>query len=194
MATSFLQSLFCQMFSNSLSSISYWVSSTTAANKVHKRLHYVCCTTQRQSFIHFSCCLSFWFASLSKNQTWGKPAYTAQAPDEQLEPSQELNETEVLNRGKRQVTFTLANVCPAIITSTGSSNSPSNSHPCVKRWYLCLKYNLYEAECQSSAWSCLSSIPRHGYMKCTPIIKTVIINKGTNNEKHVRLNKTCTCA
>ena len=127
------------------------------------------------------------------NQNLGE-AYTAQAPDEQLEPSQDLNETEVLNRGKRQVTFTLANVCPAIITSTGSSNSPSNGHPCVKRWYFCPKYNLYEAECQSSAWSCLSSIPRHGYMKCGPIIKTVIINQGTNNEKHVRLIKTCTCA
>ena len=129
-----------------------------------------------------------------QTKTWGKPAYSAQTQDEQLGPSQDFNETEVLNRGKRQVTFTLANVCPAIITSTGSSNSPSNGHPCVKRWYFCPKYNLYEAECQSSAWSCLSSIPRHGYMKCTPIIKTVIINQGTNSEKRVRLNKTCTCA
>ena len=127
-----------------------------------------------------------------QTKTWGKPAYTAQAPDEQLEPSQELNETEVLNRGKRQVTFTLANVCH--VTSTGSSNSPSNGHPCVKRWYFCPKYNLYEAECHSSAWSCLSSIPRHGYPKCGPIMKTVIINQGTSNEKHVRLIKTCTCA
>ena len=130
---------------------------------------------------------------LIQTKTWGKPAYTALAPDEQLEPSQDLNETEVLNRGKRQVTFTLANVCPAI-TSTGSSNSPSNGHPCVKRWYFCPKYNLYEAECHSSTWSCLSSIPRHGYPKCGPIMKTVIINQGTNNEKRVRLNKTCTCA
>ena len=127
-----------------------------------------------------------------QTKTWGKSAYTAQAPDEQLEPSQDLNETEVLNRGKRQVTFTLANVCH--VTSTGSSNSPSNGHPCVKRWYFCPKYNLYEAECHSSAWSCLSSIPRHGYPKCGPIMKTVIINQGTSNEKHVRLIKTCTCA
>ena len=146
-----------------------------------------------RSFISVVVC-RFGLPPQIQTQTWGKPAYTAQAPDEQLEPSQELNETEILNRGKRQVTFTLANVCPAIITSTGSSNSPSNGHPCVKRWYFCPKYNLYEAECHSSAWSCQSSITRHGYMKCTPIIKTVIINKGTNNEKHVRLNKTCTCA
>ena len=128
-----------------------------------------------------------------QTKTWGKPAYSAQTPDEQLGPSQDFNETEVLNRGKRQVTFTLANVCPAII-STESSNSPSNGHPCVKRWYFCPKYNLYEAECQINAWSCLSSIPRHGYPKCGPIIKNVIINQGTNNEKHVRLIKTCTCA
>ena len=127
-----------------------------------------------------------------QTKTWGKSAYTAQAPDEQLEPSQDFNETEVLNRGKRQVTFTLANVCH--VTSTGSSNSPSNGHPCVKRWYFCPKYNLYEAECHSSAWSCLSSIPRHGYPKCGPIMKTVIINQGTSYEKHVRLIKTCTCA
>ena len=65
MATSFLQSLFRQMFSNSLSSISDWVSSIEG-NKVLKRLHYVCFTTKRQSFIHCSCCLSFWFACLSK--------------------------------------------------------------------------------------------------------------------------------
>ena len=91
---------------------------------------------------------------LIQTKTWGKPAYTTQAPDEQLEPSQDLNETEVLNRGKRQVTFTgtLANVCPAI-TSTGSSNLPSNGHPCVKRWYFCPKYNLYEVECHSSTYN-----------------------------------------
>ena len=87
-----------------------------------------------------------------QTKTWGKPAYSAQTPDEQLGPSQDFNETEVLNRGKRQVTFTLANVCPAII-STGSSNSPSNGHPCVKRWYFCPKYNLYEAECHSSTYN-----------------------------------------
>ena len=31
--------------------------------------------------------------------------------------------------------------------------------------------------------SCFSSIPRHGYPKCGPIIKTVIINQGTNNQR-----------
>ena len=87
---------------------------------------------------------------LIQTKTWGKPAYTAL--NEQLEPSQDLNETEVLNRGKKKVTFTLSNVSPAI-TSTGSSNSPSNGHPCVKRWYFCPKYNLYEAECHSSTYN-----------------------------------------
>ena len=83
------------MFSNSFS-FSYWVSSI-----VGKRLHYVCCTTQRQSFIHCSCCLSFWFAYLSKpkpggNQltslkaqtnnysqakNWMKPSYSTEEKD-----------------------------------------------------------------------------------------------------------------
>ena len=63
--------LFRQMFSKSLSSISYWVSSI-AANKVLKRLHYVCFTTQGHSFIHYSCCcVSFWFAYLSKPKPGG---------------------------------------------------------------------------------------------------------------------------
>ena len=30
-----------------------------------------CCTTQRHSFIHCSCCLSFWFAYLSKPKPGG---------------------------------------------------------------------------------------------------------------------------
>lgn len=169
---------------------------------------HVCCSARRSKMMirSFHSLQSFFVVLvgfLVQTQTWGKP-YTSQDTGDtseqgdtygQLEPNQALNETG-LSRGKRQVNvLTLEMICPGR-TALSSDSSPS-IHPCVKKYWYCPKYNLFEVECRPISFhsNCLENIKLYGFPKCKPgRIETAILNPGTNKERHVRLTKTCKCA
>ncbi|KAJ7370936.1 hypothetical protein OS493_029011 [Desmophyllum pertusum] len=140
------------------------------------------------SFVLFACMFLF-------NQALGKP-YEFQELDEEEqnfpEEKRELNQA-VQNersagvRGKREVTYNLADFCHgAHYLSSPSANS------CVKGWYYC--YGYAEAVCNPASFQCLSSIPTYGYPKCTPVYDFVKIDLGSKGKRNVRRTKICHCA
>lgn len=137
----------------------------------------------------------FYFAVLIlQNRVMGKP-FESQDPDEifqryseeELEPSHAVNET-LGARNKRQVPVSLKTACPGMYQCDSISRTP-NSNPCVKGWYYCPKYNVYEAVCKLLYFSCPKSIVTIGTAKCQPVKKS--INSGN---KILTITKNCRCA
>ena len=169
-------------------------------------MFHICCSARPPKMVIYSIrFLQSLFVVLTgllvQTQTWAKP-YASQDTNDtseqgdtygQLEPNQALNETG-LSRRKRQVkVLTLKMIC-AERTASSSDLSPS-IHPCVKKYWYCPKYNLFEVECRPISFQCLENIPWYTFPKCKPgRIETAILNPGTNKERHVRLTKTCECA
>ena len=141
--------------------------------------------------------LSTW--TLLPNQTMGKP-YQQQDGDNTLDifAERELGPSEVVNetsqsRSKRQVLDGLSAVCPGTYHDYSGPLS-TTADGCVKRWSYCPKYNLYEAECKSTSFSCLSNIPIYGYAKCQGVPKTVTVTLSNGQKKTLRITSTCECA
>ena len=110
--------------------------------------------------------------------------------EEKSEPSQPVDEISGA-RNKRQVPVSLRTVCPGMSQSTSSSR-PLN--PCVKGWYYCPKYDVFEAVCKPLSFKCLPSISAHGVPKCSPVYKTLTINLRNVGRKTLKIIKTCRCA
>ena len=112
--------------------------------------------------------------------------------ERELGPSEAVNETSQ-SRSKRQVLDGLSAVCSG--TSRDSLRpSPMKADGCVRRWSYCPKFNLYEAECKSTSFSCLSNIPIYGYAKCQGVPKTVTVTLSNGQKKTLRITSTCECA
>ena len=110
--------------------------------------------------------------------------------EEKSEPGQAVDEISGA-RNKRQVPVSLRTVCPGMYQST-SSTRPSK--PCVKGWYYCPKYNVFEAVCKRVSVKCLSSISTHGIPKCSPVYKTLTVDLRNGGRKTLKITKTCRCA
>ena len=110
--------------------------------------------------------------------------------EEKSEPGQAVDEISGA-RNKRQVAVSLRAVCPGMHQSTSSTPS---SNPCVKGWYYCPKYDVFEAVCKPVSMKCLSSISTHGIPKCSPVYKTLTINLRNGRRKTLKIRKTCRCA
>ena len=110
--------------------------------------------------------------------------------EKESEPSQAVDELSG-TRNKRQVPVSLRTVCPGM--SQSPSSTPS-SNPCVKGWYYCPKYDVFEAVCKRVSFDCLSSISAHGAPKCSPVYKTLTIILRNGGRKTLKIIKTCRCA
>ena len=111
--------------------------------------------------------------------------------ERELGPSEAVNETSQ-SRSKRQVLDGLSAVCSATYDSSGPSST--TAHGCVRRWLYCPKYKLYEAECKSTSFSCLSSIPIYEYAKCQGVRKTETVTLSNGQKKTLRITARCECA
>lgn len=98
-------------------------------------------------------------------------------------------------RNKRQVPTTrLRTVCPP--SNCNAFQRPSvPSQSCVKHWFYCSKYNLFEAECVTNSFACLHNIALGKPPGCSPEYSRKIehITLGNGTKIGLRLITGCSC-
>lgn len=104
---------------------------------------------------------------------------------EEVEQSPADNETSGA-RTKRRTFVTLSEICCQINFKIVPIN-----WGCVKQKYFCL--NLIDWECKRFSHACHSSIPEHGFSKCTPVYKYTKIHL-KSGRKTLRTTIDCRCA
>ena len=157
------------------------------------RLHYLFFRSLQLLFVLFAGLFlqTKALAKLFEIQMQGTDEILQRLKEEKSEPAGQAVDEISGARNKRQVPVSLRTVCPGTYQST-SSTPPSN--PCVKGWYYCPKYNVFEAVCKRVSFKCLSSISTHGIPKCSPVYKTLTINLRNGGRKTLKITKTCRCA